>query len=156
MPASPPPVPRLAVLIDAENTNPAHVPALLARVQSLGRPALRWAYGDWTTTQLTPWKKHLLTLGIRPRQQFRAVKGKNSSDAALIVDAMDLLHGGRVDGFCIVSSDSDYAVLAARIREAGLPVYGFGERWTLEAFVAACDEFVFLGEAEVSVVEGSP
>jgi len=107
---------------------------------------VRWAYGDWTTPQLTPWKRQLSPLGIRPRQQFHHLKGKNTSDSALIMDAMDLLHGGRVQGICIVSSDSDYVGLASRVQEAGLAVYGFGLKTTIREFVAACDGFVFLDE----------
>jgi hypothetical protein len=140
------PRPHLAVLIDAENASASHAEALMARVHELGKPTVRWAYGDWTTPQLTPWKRVLSPLGIRPQQQFHHVKGKNTTDSALIMDAMELLHGGRVQGICIVSSDSDFIGLAARIQEAGVAVYGFGVKGTVQGFVRACDEFVFLDE----------
>lgn len=138
--------PLLAVLIDAENTCAAHAEFVMTRALELGNATVRWAYGDWTTTQLMPWKKQMGLLGIRPRQQFRYIKGKNTSDSALIMDAMQLLYRERIDGFCIVSSDSDYAGLAVRIRESGLKVFGFGLRNTLPVFVAACDEFHYLDE----------
>lgn len=140
--------PRLAVLIDAENTNASHVHTLMSRVANFGRPTVRRAYGDWTTPQLTPWKKVLSPLAIRPQQQFRHLKGKNTTDSALIMDAMDLIHGGVVEGICIVSSDSDYIGLATRIQEAGLLAYGFGQQGTHPAFMAACDEFVLVDEQE--------
>ncbi len=137
--------PDLAVLIDAENISAAHIPLIMEKVtSSYGNASVRRAYGDWTTAQLTPWKKTLEAFAIRPSQQFRHIKGKNSSDAALIMDAMELLHNREVDGFCIVSSDSDFTGLAGRIREKRLRVYGFGMQFTMRAFVAACDEFVFL------------
>ncbi len=139
--------PRLAVLIDAENAHAAHAPALMKLItEQHGKPTVRRAYGDWTTTQLAPWKKVLHTLSIKPCQQFRYSKGKNAADCALIMDAMDLLHARSVDGFCIVSCDSDFTALVARIQEAGLAVYGFGRRETVQAFVAACDAFVFLDD----------
>ena len=139
---------RLAVLIDAENTSPSHAPSLISRVAKFGRPTVRRAYGDWTTAQLTPWKKVLSPLAIRPQQQFRHLKGKNTSDSALIMDAMDLIHWGCVEGICIVSSDSDYVGLAVRIQEAGLLAYGFGLKVTHPSFVAACTDFVFFDELE--------
>ncbi len=135
---------RLAVLIDAENTSALHAPLVMARAAEFGKPTDCRAYGDWTTPQLTPWKKLLTPLGIRPQQHFRYVKGKNTSDAALIMDAMELSLTRAADGICIVSSDSDYIGLALRLRAAGLAVFGFGERATLREFVAACDDFVFL------------
>ena len=136
--------PRLAVLIDAENAYAAQVTHVLQLAATYGRPTVRRAYGDWTTPQLAPWKKLLTHLCIRPCQQFRYASGKNGSDCAMIMDAMDLLHSGSVEGFCIVSSDSDYTGLATRIREAGLLVYGFGQRHTVRAFAAACDCFTYL------------
>ena len=139
-----PSLPRLAVLIDAENASAAQAPALMQIIGHYGKPTVRRAYGDWTTPQLTPWKKLLTSLCIRPCQQFRYVRGKTTTDAALIMDAMELLHARSVDGFCIVSSDCDFTGLAARIQESGLPVYGFGLQNTLQAFVAACDEFVYV------------
>ncbi len=120
----------------------------MEKVREFGRPTVRWAYGDWTTTNLTPWKRIVNRLGIRPQQQFRYLRGKNTSDFALVMDAMQILHSRRVEGFCIVSSDSDYIGLAARIQEAGLMVYGFGNRTTMSDFVVACDEFVFVDEGE--------
>lgn len=138
------------MLIDAENAHAAQAASLMKRItEQHGKPTVRRAYGDWTTTQLAPWKKVLHTLAIRPCQQFRYSKGKNAADCALIMDAMDLLHARSVDGFCIVSSDSDFTGLAGRIQEAGQVVYGFGQRETVPAFVAACDAFVFL-DAEMA------
>ena len=109
------------------------------KAAALGRPTVRRAYGDWTTTQLTSCKRVVNALGIRPQQQFRYVNGKNTADFALVMDAMDLIHARCVDGFCLVSSDSDYIGLATRIQEAGLLVYGFGVRQTMREFVVACD-----------------
>lgn len=133
----------LAVLIDADNAQASIASELLAEVSSYGTATVKRAYGDWTTPHLSGWKEVLHNLAIQPVQQFRFTIGKNATDAALIIDAMDLLHGGTVDGFCLVSSDSDFTRLATRIREAGLAVYGFGERKTPKPFVAACDRFVF-------------
>ncbi len=140
--------PRLAVLIDAENANAAHAPALMQKIRdSFGNPTIRRAYGDWTTPQLTPWKKLLLPLGLRPYQQFPLGRGKNTTDFALVMDAMELIYSGKVQGICIVASDCDYIGLAGRIQEAGLSVYGFGQRGcTMAGFVAACDAFVFLDD----------
>lgn len=142
-------VDRLAILIDADNSNPARLPELLAEIAKYGNASVRRAYGNWTSGHLGGWKAGLLDHSIQPIQQFNYTTGKNATDSALIIDAMDLLYGGRLDGFCIVSSDSDFTRLAARIREQGLTVYGFGERKTPTAFVAACDKFVYtenLGE----------
>ena len=116
---------------------------LLAEVSRYGVASVKRAYGDWTTPHLKSWKEVLHRLAIQPVQQFSHTTGKNSTDSSLIIDAMDLLHSGRLDGFCLVSSDSDFTRLATRIREAGLTVYGFGERKTPTAFVAACDKFSF-------------
>ena len=135
---------KLAVLIDADNTRPGITEALLAEVAKYGTAHVRRAYGDWTGTSLKGWKEQLLTQSIQPIQQFAYTHGKNSTDSAMVIDAMDLLYSGRFDGFCIVSSDSDFTRLAARIRESGLTVYGFGERKTPKAFVAACDKFIYL------------
>jgi hypothetical protein len=134
---------KLAVLIDADNAQPSVVSDLLTEAARYGTATIKRAYGDWTTSNLNGWKGTLHTLAIQPIQQFRYTTGKNATDAALIIDAMDLLHGKRVDGFCLVSSDSDFTRLATRIREAGLAVYGFGERKTPRAFVAACDKFIY-------------
>jgi uncharacterized LabA/DUF88 family protein len=134
---------RLAVLIDADNAQPAIIEGLLAEVAKYGTAHVKRAYGDWTGTNLKGWKDHLLAQSIQPIQQFAYTNGKNATDSALIIDAMDLLYSGRFDGFCIVSSDSDFTRLASRIRESGLTVYGFGERKTPKPFVAACDKFIY-------------
>jgi uncharacterized LabA/DUF88 family protein len=134
---------KLAVLIDADNAQPAIAEGLLAEVAKYGTAHVKRAYGDWTSNHLKGWKDQLLTQSIQPIQQFGYTSGKNATDSAMIIDAMDLLYSGRFDGFCIVSSDSDFTRLAARIRESGLIVYGFGEKKTPEPFVAACDKFVY-------------
>jgi uncharacterized LabA/DUF88 family protein len=135
---------KLAVLIDADNAQPATAEALLAEVAKYGTANVKRAYGDWTGSSLKGWKDELLTQSIQPIQQFAYTRGKNATDAAMVIDAMDLLYSGRFDGFCIVSSDSDFTRLAARIRESGLTVYGFGERKTPKPFVAACDKFIYI------------
>jgi uncharacterized LabA/DUF88 family protein len=137
-------VARLAVLIDADNAQPSIIEGLLAEVAKYGTAHVKRAYGDWTGTSLKGWKDHLLAQSIQPIQQFAYTRGKNATDAAMVIDAMDLLYSGRFDGFCIVSSDSDFTRLAARIRESGLTVYGFGERKTPKPFVAACDKFIYI------------
>ncbi|HET7561606.1 MAG TPA: NYN domain-containing protein [Rhodanobacteraceae bacterium] len=137
------PAAKLAVLIDADNAQPSLLPALLAEIAKYGTAHVKRAYGDWTDTHLKGWKEQLLTQSVQPIQQFGYTRGKNSTDSALIIDAMDLLYSGRFDGFCIVSSDSDFTRLAGRIRESGLLVYGFGERKTPEPFVSACDKFIY-------------
>ncbi|WP_444915785.1 NYN domain-containing protein [Microbulbifer sp. TRSA007] len=133
---------KLAVLIDADNAQAAICQKLLAEISKFGIASVKRAYGDWTTPNLKGWKQHLHKHAIQPVQQFSYTQGKNSTDSSLIIDAMDLLHEGRLDGFCLVSSDSDFTRLANRIRESGLYVYGFGEKKTPEPFVAACDKFV--------------
>ncbi|WP_454765269.1 NYN domain-containing protein [Cupriavidus campinensis] len=133
----------LAVLIDADNAAPAIVEGLLAEVAKYGVAAVKRIYGDWTKPNLAGWKERLLSHSIQPIQQFRYTVGKNATDSAMIIDAMDLLYTGRFDGFCIVSSDSDFTRLASRIREQGLIVYGFGERKTPKPFVTACDKFIY-------------
>jgi uncharacterized LabA/DUF88 family protein len=135
---------RLAVLIDADNAQPSIVDGLLAEIAKYGTAHVKRAYGDWTGTNLRGWKDQLLAQSIQPIQQFAYTRGKNATDAAMVIDAMDLLYSGRFDGFCIVSSDSDFTRLAARIRESGLIVYGFGERKTPKPFVAACDKFIYI------------
>jgi hypothetical protein len=145
-------VPRLAILIDADNSNPDKLPDLLAEIAKYGNASVRRAYGNWTSGHLGKWKAGLLTHSITPIQQFNYTTGKNATDSAMIIDAMDLLYAGNLDGFCIVSSDSDFTRLASRIREQGLTVYGVGERKTPEAFVAACDKFIHtenLGKVDV-------
>jgi uncharacterized LabA/DUF88 family protein len=134
---------KLAVLIDADNAQASIVRSLLAEIAKFGVASVKRIYGDWTQPQLGSWKKVLLELSIQPVQQFGYTKGKNATDSALIIDAMDLLYTRRFDGFCLVSSDSDFTRLAARLREEGLIVYGFGERKTPEPFVSACDKFIY-------------
>lgn len=134
---------KLAVLIDADNAQASIVKSLLAEIAKFGVASVKRIYGDWTQPQLSSWKKVLLELSIQPVQQFGYTKGKNATDSALIIDAMDLLYTRRFDGFCLVSSDSDFTRLAARLREEGLTVYGFGERKTPEPFVSACDKFIY-------------
>jgi uncharacterized LabA/DUF88 family protein len=134
---------RLAVLIDAENANASLIEPLLKEIAKYGTAHVKRIYGDWTKPQLNNWKVKLHKFAIQPIQQFRYTTGKNSTDSALIIDAMDLLYTRNFDGFCIVSSDSDFTRLASRIRESGLVVYGFGERKTPTAFVSTCDKFVF-------------
>ena len=144
---------KLAVLIDAENAQASVISDLLAEVARYGTATIRRAYGDWTTPNLNSWRETLNSRAIQPIQQFRYTIGKNATDSALIIDAMDLLHGGRVDGFCLVSSDSDFTRLATRIREAGLSVYGFGEKKTPPPFVAACDKFIYTEILRAPVVK---
>ena len=134
---------RLAVLIDADNAQAAIAQDLLTEISRYGTASVKRAYGDWTTPNLKSWKMHLHKLAIQPIQQFSYTTGKNATDSSLIIDAMDLLHSGRVDGFCLVSSDSDFTRLATRIRESGVIVYGFGEAKTPEPFVSACDKFIY-------------
>ena len=133
----------LALLIDGDNASPKIVAGLLAEVAKYGVASVRRIYGDWTKPNLNGWKGVLLEHSIQPIQQFAYTTGKNATDGAMIIDAMDLLNTGRFGGFCIVSSDSDFARLAARIREQGVRVYGFGERKTPRPFVTACDKFTY-------------
>ena len=135
---------RLAVLIDADNTQATIIEGLLAEVAKYGTSSVKRIYGDWTSTALRSWKEVLLEYSIQPIQQFGYTKGKNATDSAMIIDAMDLLYTGKFHGFCIVSSDSDFTKLASRIRESGLYVYGFGEKKTPSAFVSACDKFIYI------------
>jgi uncharacterized LabA/DUF88 family protein len=134
---------RLAVLIDADNAQPSITEGLLSEVAKYGVASVKRIYGDWTTPSLSGWKSVILEHSIQPVQQFRYTVGKNATDSAMIIDAMDLLYAKRFDGFCLVSSDSDFTRLASRIREEGLMVYGFGEKKTPRAFVSACDKFIF-------------
>lgn len=134
---------KLAVLIDADNAQPSIVEGLLAEIAKYGTANVKRIYGDWTAPGLKGWKEVLLRYSIQPIQQFGYTTGKNATDSAMIIDAMDLLYTGKFDGFCIVSSDSDFTKLASRIREAGLFVYGFGEKKTPGPFVSACDKFIF-------------
>jgi len=135
---------RLAVLIDADNTTAGVTTEMLAEVTQFGTPTIKRAYGDWTTQNLGGRKDELNRNAIQPMQQFAYTRGKNATDSALIIDAMDLLYAGNVEGFVIVSSDSDFTRLATRLRESAKTVYGIGRRETPEAFVQACDRFIYL------------
>ncbi|WP_206245204.1 NYN domain-containing protein [Novosphingobium terrae] len=133
----------LALLIDGDNASPRIIEGLLAEIANYGTASVKRIYGDWTKPNLGGWKQCLLEHSIQPIQQFAYTTGKNATDGAMIIDAMDLLYTGRFASFCIVSSDSDFARLAARIREQGVTVYGFGERKTPRPFITACDKFVY-------------
>lgn len=133
---------KLAVLIDAENTSTKVIESLLKEITKFGTSYVKRIYGDWTNQQMNAWKKVLNNCGLVPIQQFSYTQGKNATDSALIIDAMDLLYTDKFDGFCIVSSDSDFTRLAHRIRENGLAVYGFGKKTTPQAFKTACDRFI--------------
>ena len=135
--------PRLAVLIDAENASARIAEALFTEIATLGEASARRIYGDFSSAQLTGWTRVLARYAIQPQQNFANTKGKNSGDIALVIDGMDLLHSGRFDGFCLVSSDADFTRLASRIREEGVDVYGFGERKTPESFRQACTRFIY-------------
>jgi len=135
---------RLAVLIDADNIPYSNVKGMLEEVAKYGTPTFKRIYGDWTKTTLTGWKSVLLENAITPIQQYSYTIGKNSSDSALIIDAMDILYSGKVDGFCIVSSDSDFTRLATRLREAGMLVLGIGEKKTPSSFISSCNKFIYI------------
>ncbi len=143
---------RLAVLIDADNAQPSVIEGLLAEVAKFGVASVKRIYGDFTSTRATQWKTALLKHSINPVQQFAYTSGKNATDSSLIIDAMDLMYTGRFDGMCLVSSDSDFTRLAQRMREEGLTVYGFGERKTPDAFVQACDKFIYTEVLRADVV----
>jgi len=135
---------RLAVLIDADNIPYSNVKGMLEEIAKYGTPTFKRIYGDWTKPTISGWKSVLLENAITPVQQYSYTKGKNSTDSALIIDGMDILYSGKVDGFCIVSSDSDFTRLATRLREAGMRVIGIGERKTPYPFIVACDKFIYL------------
>jgi uncharacterized LabA/DUF88 family protein len=135
---------KLAVVIDADNVPYANVKGMMEEIAKYGVPTFKRIYGDWTKPNLAGWKNALLENAITPIQQYGYTQGKNSTDAALIIDAMDILYTGKVDGFCIVSSDSDFTRLAVRLRESGMKVFGFGERKTPNPFIVACDKFIYL------------
>ena len=141
--ATEPRTPRLAVLIDADNASSRIAPGLFEEIAKIGEASVRRIYGDFSGTRLKPWADILSTHAIMPHQNFAYTSGKNASDIALVIDAMDLLHSGRFDGFCLVSSDSDFTRLAARIREQGVDVYGFGEQKTPQSFIKDCRRFVY-------------
>ena len=135
---------RLAVLFDADNISYANLKGMMKEIAKYGIPTFKRIYGDWTKPNLTGWKNVLLENAISPVQQYSYTTGKNSSDSALIIDAMDILYTGRVDGFCIVSSDSDFTRLAIRLREAGMKVFGMGEKKTPSPFITSCDKFIYI------------
>ena len=135
---------RIAVLIDADNVSDKYIKFIIDEISNHGVPTYKRIYGDWTKPQLASWKNVLLSYSISPIQQYSHTTGKNSTDAALIIDAMDILYSGNVDGFCIVSSDSDFTRLAARLREAGMSVMGMGEKKTPTPFISACEKLKYL------------
>jgi hypothetical protein len=140
--------PLLAVLIDADNVPAKYAQSILREITSIGEPALRRVYGDWSSDRLKPWNDKLLTLGLVAMQETANTKGKNASDIGLVIDAMDILHGGRFDGFVLVSSDSDFTALANRLREDGLMVIGIGEKKTPEALRNVVNRFIFIENLE--------
>jgi uncharacterized LabA/DUF88 family protein len=135
---------RLAVLIDADNVPYSNVKGVMEEIAKYGNPTFKRIYGDWTKPTITGWKNVLLENAITPIQQYSYTTGKNSSDSALIIDAMDILYSGKVDGFCIISSDSDFTRLATRLREAGMKVFGIGQKKTPNPFIVACDKFIYM------------
>lgn len=144
---------KLAVLIDADNVPYANVKEMFEEIAKYGTPTFKRIYADWTMPTVSGWKHVLLENAITPIQQYSYSKGKNSSDSALIIDAMDILYTGKVDGFCIVSSDSDFTRLAIRLREAGMKVIGIGEKKTLNPFITACDKFIYIEILKPEVVQ---
>ncbi|MDM7919905.1 MAG: NYN domain-containing protein [Methanosarcina sp.] len=147
---------RLAVLIDADNIPFSNVTGMLEEIAKYGTPTFKRIYGDWTRPTISGWKQVLLENAITPVQQYSYTKGKNSTDSAMIIDAMDILYSGKVDGFCIVSSDSDFTRLATRLREAGMKVIGIGERKTPSPFIVACDKFIYLEIINAPAVAREP
>lgn len=143
---------KLAVLIDADNVSYSTIKEMLEEIAKNGTPTIKRIYADWTQPRLVGWKNVLLENAITPIQQYSYTSGKNSSDSALIIDAMDILYSEKVNGFCIVSSDSDFTRLATRLREAGMNVIGFGEKKTPKPFISACNKFIYL---EILKVEKS-
>ena len=135
---------RLAVLIDADNAPRTALREIMAEVAVYGTPTIKRIYGDWTTPNMASWKALLLEHAITPFQQYSYTTGKNATDSAMIIDAMDILYSGNCDGFVLVSSDSDFTRLATRLREAGMKVYGMGEKKTPKPFIVACDKFVYI------------
>lgn len=134
----------LAVLIDGDNVPSGYVKEMLEEIAKYGNPTIKRIYGDWTNPGLIKWKKVLLENAISPIQQYGYTVGKNATDSAMIIDAMDILYSGKVNGFCLISSDSDFTKLAMRLREAGMVVYGIGEKKTPNPFIVACDKFIYL------------
>ena len=148
--------PLLAVLIDADNTSPKYTKAIFDEIASLGEASVRRCYGDFSSQQMAGWSKVQAEFGLVPHHQPANTVGKNASDIALVIDAMDLMHSGRFDGFVLVSSDSDFTRLASRIREQGLDVFGMGMRKTPSAFVKACKRFIYLENLEGAAPEQTP
>lgn len=146
---------RLAVLIDGDNIPSAHVKEMMEEIAKYGNPTIKRIYGDWTRPSLSRWKTLLLENAITPIQQYGYTTGKNATDSAMIIDAMDVLYSGKVDGFCLVSSDSDFTRLATRLREAGMTVIGIGERKTPEPFIVACDRFIYIEILKTQSKDGS-
>jgi hypothetical protein len=146
---------KLAVLIDADNVPYSNIKGMLSEIAKYGIPTFKRIYGDWTKPTLSGWKTVLLESAISPIQQYAYTTGKNATDSALIIDAMDILYTGNVDGFCIISSDSDFTRLATRLREAGKQVFGMGERKTPKSFIAACNKFIYIEilQRDIPVVE---
>ncbi|MFV8225743.1 NYN domain-containing protein [Christiangramia aquimixticola] len=134
----------LAVLIDGDNIPSAHVKEMMEEIAKYGNPTIKRIYGDWTKPHLNKWKNVLLENAIQPIQQYGYTQGKNATDSAMIIDAMDILYSNKVDGFCIVSSDSDFTRLATRLREASMKVIGIGEKKTPDPFIVACDKFIYI------------
>ena len=147
---------KLAVLIDADNVPYANIKGMLEEIAKYGTPTFKRIYGDWTNVNLSGWKNVLLENAITPIQQYSYTKGKNSTDSALIIDAMDILYTGGVDGFCIVSSDSDFTRLATRLREAGMKVFGIGEKKTPSPFIASCNKFIYIEILKKEIREPVP
>ncbi len=135
---------KLAVLIDGDNIPSAYVKEMMEEIAKYGNPTIKRIYGDWTKPHLSKWKNILLANAITPIQQYGYTTGKNATDSAMIIDAMDILYSEKVDGFCLVSSDSDFTRLATRLREAGMAVYGIGEKKTPDPFIVACDKFIYI------------
>lgn len=134
----------LAVLIDGDNIPSAHVKEMMEEIAKYGNPTIKRIYGDWTSPHLSKWKNLLLENAITPIQQYAYTTGKNATDSAMIIDAMDILYSEKVNGFCLVSSDSDFTKLATRLREAGMQVIGIGEKKTPNPFIVACDKFIYI------------
>ena len=134
----------LAVLIDGDNIPSAYVKEMMEEIAKYGNPTIKRIYGDWTNPRLNKWKTVLLETAITPIQQYGYTQGKNATDSAMIIDAMDILYSGKVNGFCLVSSDSDFTRLATRLREAGMQVFGIGEKKTPNPFIVACDKFIYI------------
>ncbi len=145
---------RIAILIDSDNVSHKNIGGILSEIAKYGTPTIKRIYGDWTTQQASGWKSVLLEHALTPIQQYAYTTGKNSTDSAMIIDAMDLLYGGNVERFCIVSSDSDFTRLVIRLREAGRYVIGIGERKTPNAFIVACDKFIYMDIIDLVETKG--